>query len=168
MKEYILFLDIDGVVNTLQYSPVYKRITYHHPDDNTVNNRTAIEWLNEVYKNFKFKIVFISSWNHFLNTEQLMTIMYNSGLNREIVAYSNNKLKYETKEQVIKEWLRHHTTKDIAPCILEDENICEDKVLRSCLITCRADVGITAIEKHSIETMFQWWTNHKFKLSKED
>ena len=58
MKKPIIFLDFDGVVNTIyyRYYPRQKREMFHYANasDGFVNNRQAIEWLNNLYFHCKY------------------------------------------------------------------------------------------------------------------
>lgn len=65
MKNNIIFLDFDGVVNTIYYR-YYKRfkkyqMRYATSADKIVNNRQAIQWLNELYDKYPYDIVVTST-----------------------------------------------------------------------------------------------------------
>lgn len=96
----VVFLDIDGVVNTLiidtkpfktdrgQISRDGFYYKLNMPDDGEVSNRQAIMWLNKLCKETGAKIVITSTWR-FGNDglEKTKKALYNSGLldNIEII-----------------------------------------------------------------------------------
>ena len=93
----VVFLDIDGVVNTLiidtkpfdtQRGQITRDGFYYKlnmPDDLEVSNRQAVMWLNKLCKETNAKIVITSTWRMGLNglrdTEQALR---NSGLLNDI------------------------------------------------------------------------------------
>jgi len=83
IKKKIIFLDFDGVVNTIYFDQNGKG-DYGSGSDNKVNNWQAICWLNELYGKVPYSIVVTSCWRTSRTNEELQTILYNSGLNKEI------------------------------------------------------------------------------------
>lgn len=89
----VIFLDIDGVVNTLMIDTVpFKNNDVNHngfyydlcmPDDLRVSNRQAIMWINRLCKETHSDIVISSTWRlHGLENIELS--LRNSGLLKEI------------------------------------------------------------------------------------
>ena len=101
----IIFLDIDGVVNTLiidtkpfdtQRGQITRDGFYYKlnmPDDLEVSNRQAVMWLNKLCKDTDAKIVITSTWRMGINglkdTEQALR---NSGLLDEIEIIINGSI----------------------------------------------------------------------------
>lgn len=93
----IVFLDIDGVVNTLiintkpfdtQRGQITRDGFYYKlnmPDDLEVSNRQAVMWLNKLCKDTDAKIVITSTWRMGINgLEDTKQALRNSGLLDEI------------------------------------------------------------------------------------
>ena len=91
----ILFLDIDGVVNTIMiYSePIKGRnlrekdgfyIDLCHPDDKRVSNEFACRWLSKLCLEYNLDIVISSSWAIGNKLNKLKKALYNSGLDSRI------------------------------------------------------------------------------------
>lgn len=94
MVKRIVFLDIDGVVNTLQIDrePIEKS-KYQTPhdgfyfdicneSDGRVSDRQGIMWLNMLCQNIKADIVISSTWR--LNSNSVEDALYDSGLDKSI------------------------------------------------------------------------------------
>ena len=60
----IIFLDYDGVVNTLRIEDDAKdlRSSYGYPNDNKVNDTQAIRWLLLFCRKFNYYIIVTSTW----------------------------------------------------------------------------------------------------------
>lgn len=97
MKNRLLFLDIDGVVNTIMISdkPIedtergkIKREGFYfdlcHPKDKRVSNRQAILWISKLCLDYKLDIVITSTWLIGHKLEEIKECLYNSGLSRNI------------------------------------------------------------------------------------
>lgn len=89
----VLFLDIDGVVNTLMIykDPVDGKHNRKHegyyfdlcyPSDLRVSNTQAVLWLDKICHDFNLKIVISSVWRY--DYEAAVESLYNSGLSRDI------------------------------------------------------------------------------------
>ena len=78
----IIFLDYDGVVNTLWFQEVDGEPNFNFPDMTQVNNTQAIAWLNKLYREYNYSIVVSSTWRYFNNYKEAL---YNAGLNKDII-----------------------------------------------------------------------------------
>lgn len=119
MNYPIIFLDIDGVVNTLQIntSPYptntgkISREGFYFDlcdiTDDRVSNIQAIMWLNKLCKETKAKIVISSSWRLFERDEHTTEkCLRNSGLLPEIdIIGATPYLSGEHRGQEIQKWL---------------------------------------------------------------
>lgn len=89
----ILFLDIDGVVNTLmiykepvegkhnrKYEGYYFDLCF--PGDLRVSNTQAVLWLDKICHDFNLKIVISSTWRY--DYEVAVKSLYNSGLSKDV------------------------------------------------------------------------------------
>lgn len=90
----IIFLDFDGVINTLQidnvpFDTVTGKINHngfffniYSPNDMKVSNRQAIMWLNKLCLETDAQIVIISTWR--FDYDNAVAALYNSGLDKNI------------------------------------------------------------------------------------
>lgn len=93
----VLFLDIDGVVNTHM---IYKELPPHlvgkrylekdgyiidicSPSDKRVSNLQAVTWLDHICHKFNLKIVISSTWR-LGHPEECKQALYDSGLSKDI------------------------------------------------------------------------------------
>lgn len=134
----IVFLDIDGVVNTLMIDTEpfklrrdnIKREGFYYklnmPGDMEVSNRQAIMWLNKLCKETNAKIVITSTWrmgeNGFENTK---SALYNSGLMVDIEVIDatpilKNPSDMKIRGHEIQMWLDNH--KDILNYVILDDD----------------------------------------------
>ena len=93
----LIFLDIDGVVNTLMiYDKPFKGGLGHisrdgfyfdlcHSGDKRVSNTQAVMWLNKLCKDTNARIVITSTWRMGSSLKELIAILRNSGLHKDIV-----------------------------------------------------------------------------------
>ena len=93
----LIFLDIDGVVNTLMIydKPFEGNLGHISRDgfyfdmclsvDNRVSNTQAVMWLNKLCKDTKARIVITSTWRLGSSLKELITILRNSGLHKDII-----------------------------------------------------------------------------------
>lgn len=134
MKKKILFLDFDGVVNTIYFDENGKG-DYGSPSDNKVNNWQAICWLNELYKKVPYCIVVTSCWRLSRSIEQLREILYNSGLSKEIeIVGKTDSLPAHKGDYCFKlfgHWFSKHTTRGREIDKWLKENIFDGCILNS-------------------------------------
>ena len=147
MNKRIIFLDFDGVVNTIYYR-YYKRfkkyqMRYATSADGIVNNRQAIQWLNELYDRYPYDIVVTSTWRLYSNCIQ---ILYNSGLNKKIkiIGYTPY-LEGKIRGEEIKKWIEDNNYINFNNfIILDDDTDMGD--LDNHLIKCDPYLGFTIYE----------------------
>ena len=139
----IIFLDFDGVVNTIYYR-FYNRdnqykFRYANSADGLVNNEQAIQWLNELYNQFPFDIVVTSTWRTHCNYRK---ILYNSGLNIwiSILGHTPNISGAERGEEIT-QWIIDNNEQNTDIIILDDD---EDMgIMKSSLVKCDPYLGFT-------------------------
>lgn len=156
MKNNIIFLDFDGVVNTIYYR-YYKRfkkyqMRYATSADKIVNNRQAIQWLNELYDKYPYDIVVTSTWRLHSNCIQ---ILYNSGLNKKIkiIGYTPH-LEGKTRGEEIKKWIEDNNYINFNNfIILDDDTDMGD--LDKYLIKCDPYLGFTIYEFNKCIDFFE-------------
>lgn len=125
-KSKLIFLDIDGVVNTLMIDtkpfdyPNRQSIErdggfYYdlcHGSDDRVSNYQAVMWLNKLCKETKAKIVISSTWRYSYSCEEIKNCLVNSGLLPEIeiigqtpdLRYRNEFFRGDEIKMYLKEW----------------------------------------------------------------
>ena len=106
MKSRVLFLDYDGVVNTLMWNDKGTRVSYNFPKDNKVNNFQAVQWVSEFCLKCKYDIVVTSSWREDRNYKECLI---NGGLKKGIEITGSLPINYEkTRGELIQEYVNSH------------------------------------------------------------
>ncbi len=128
----VIFLDIDGVVNTFQISTEpfnikgeVKRDGFYYllcnESSGCVSNRQSIMWLNKLCKDTNSHIVISSSWRSSNNVDECL---YNSGLLKDIKILGSTPMIY-SKENIrgveIDVYLKEHPEINNY-IILDDDN----------------------------------------------
>lgn len=171
----LLFLDFDGVINTLMIYDedhidknkhyIHRGKYYYDLASNTLgtlSNYQAIMWINAAYEEVPFDIVLTTSWLIRGNIEDIKECLYRSGLSREIKIVGQ--LDYRgynfgvTRGQLIERYLEENNLKpeDISMVILDDD---EDMIglkydFRKYLVKCNTYVGVTFNEFCKIKDTF--------------
>lgn len=153
MKDKLIFLDIDGVVNTLMISnrpfkgqkrPQKDGFYFDlcSPSDNRVSNKQAIMWLNKLCIEVGAKIIISSTWrrNEF-DWFDAETALKNSGLFRFIeIAGATPKLG-TIRGKEIQAWLnKHYSNNNEYDFIILDDDADMGELLPH-LIQCDTDRG---------------------------
>lgn len=120
----IIFLDIDGVLNTCEYDKVAKSFKIH-PD--------KIERLNSLLKETDSHIVLSSSWRYFvhngsMNLHGLEWLFRTHGLEvGRLVDITPPDKEDETRGETITRWIKHHRSDKYihieSYCIIDDMSI---------------------------------------------
>ena len=116
----IVFLDYDGVVNSLMFQEDKEDPYFNFPHHNKVNNYQAVKWLERLCKEFDAKIVVTSTWRRESNYKECL---YNGGLSHEveILGKTDDLGTYRIAE--IQKWLNEHSDEIDGYVILDDEPI---------------------------------------------
>lgn len=158
MKNNIIFLDIDGVVNTLQISKTpfkkgsVEKDGYYfqlcHEKDEEVSNKQAVLWLDKLCHETNAKIVISSTWRKYNNYNKTVAALYNSGLSDDIDiigmtpidCFSCPRLGYwQTRGTEISNWLLENKDRVLNYVILDDD--CDMGDLISHLVRCDTYYG---------------------------
>ena len=106
MKSRVLFLDYDGVVNTLIWNDKGTKVSYNFPKDNKVNNFQAVQWVSEFCLKCKYDIVVTSSWREDRNYKECLI---NGGLKKGIEITGSLPINPEkTRGELIQEYINSH------------------------------------------------------------
>ena len=118
MTDRLLFLDIDGVVNTIMIytspqgtprSTICRDGFYFelcNLEDGYVSNKQAVAWLSKLCKEYDLDIVITSTWLIGGSVDEIREALYNSGLDRGIQVISGiNTLLHCGRGLDIEHWL---------------------------------------------------------------
>ena len=118
--ERLLFLDIDGVVNThMIYSePIEGRRMVEKdgfyfdlcwPNDGRVSNEFAVRWLNKLCLEYNLKIVITSTWLIGHKVSEIEKCLRNSGLDEKIEVFGGATTNYfKTRGIQIEAWMNNN------------------------------------------------------------
>lgn len=131
----VLFLDYDGVVNTLLWNEEGTETRYCYPKDCKVNNYQAVQWVSEFCEKYHYDIVVISSWRTFQNWKECLI---NGGLRESVnIIGATPVLDSGERSEEIRAYLNEHPE-------VENFIIIEDDVIRGFednLVKCNSFVG---------------------------
>lgn len=116
----VIFLDYDGVVNTLWFNDVNGEPRFDFPNDNRVNNTQAIAWLNKLCRETGAKIVVSSTWRLYDNYKECL---YNAGLNKDIEILGRTKKLGTARGIEIQDWLDEHQELNIEKFVILDDDM---------------------------------------------
>lgn len=155
-KDRIIFLDIDGVVNTLQidikpfpgkenkhFDGFYYDLCYNN--DGRVSNRQAVMWLNKLCIETGAKIVISSTWRYCERPGEYTTeeCLRNTGLLLEIEIIGKTPvMSGHIRGDEINQWLIDHygnNLLDVSFVILDDD--ADMGNLIECLVQTHVDYG---------------------------
>lgn len=157
----VIFLDFDGVINTLQIdtkpfgvncrSQIERDGFYYlmcNESDGIVSNRQAVMWLNKLCKDIDAKIVVSSTWRMGKKgLDTLRNILYNSGLIEDIEIIGATPVVYDPlyhRGKEIDEYLKEH--KEIKNYIILDDDADMLPEQMFLLVKCDTYAGFTERE----------------------
>lgn len=108
MQKPIIFLDFDGVVETIYWEQDENGVwnyNVHKYGREQLNNKQAIGWLNELYSKVPYDIVVSSSWRIGMTIEELQNLITNSGFNPDIKVVGVTPVLHLQRGQEIQAWL---------------------------------------------------------------
>jgi hypothetical protein len=139
----IIFLDFDGVVETIYWDRDAHGV-YHinafksgHKD---LNNKQAIGWLNELYRQCPYDIVVSSTWRMGMTVEELQDLLLRSGFAPEINVIGKTPVLYSERGHEIQRWMDDNNYTGNFVIIDDDSDMCH---LQSHLVQCDTYVGFT-------------------------
>lgn len=145
----ILFLDYDGVINRR----MWKRIagcwvcSYNFPEDNSVNDLQAVQWVSAFCEKYNYKIVVSSTWGLYSNYAECL---YHSGLRNGIEILGTIAKSNFSKNEEIRQYINSHD--DIEMYLIFDDDpslLCFGEHM----VLCNADYGFGEIEYKKAETL---------------
>lgn len=147
----VVFLDIDGVVNTLQLDENLEP-KYYTEHDGKVGNEQAIRWLNKLCKEEQAHIVISSTWKHG-GIGVCRKCLYNSGLDPDIRIIDLTPTKWNKERGYeIKLWLKSHPEVEQF-VILDDDSDMYPYMDR--LVKCDSSKGFLGEEYLAAKAIFE-------------
>ena len=143
MDKPIIFLDFDGVVETIYWEKDKDGSwswNVHKFGREELNNKQAIGWLNELYKKVPYDIVVSSTWRIRMSVEELQTLITNSGFNKEIRVLDKTPILYQQRGVEIQRWIDDNDFKGKFIIIDDDSDMCH---LLPLLVRCDCQLGFT-------------------------
>ena len=117
----VLFLDYDGVVNTIIWNENGTKAGYNHHNDGKVNNFQAVQWVSEFCQKYDYKIVVTSTWRIW---ENYADCLRNGGLRPDVEILGCTGKSTLGRGAEIKDYLNEHP--EITQYIVaDDENAFE-------------------------------------------
>lgn len=134
----IIFLDYDGVVNTLWFQDVNGEPDFNFPKDEKVNNTQAIAWLNKLYREIPYNIVVTSTWR---TSKKYKECLYNAGLNKKIKILGRTKRLDTKRGTEIQDWLDTNKDLNINNFVILDDDMDMEHLVDKLVLT-DACIGI--------------------------
>lgn len=128
----VIFLDYDGVVNTLWFQEVNGEPNFNFPNDNQVNNIQAIAWLNKLCRETGAKIVVTSTWRMSDNYKECL---YNAGLNESIEILGATKILGTKRGLEIQQWLDDNKKLNIEKFVILDDDMDMEHLIEHLIVT---------------------------------
>lgn len=159
----IVFLDIDGVVNTLQITEDLQP-KYYTEYDKKVGNEQAVRWLNKLCLESGAHIVISSSWRH-AGLETCGNCLYNSGLDKKIKIIDKTPTHFnKDRGYEIKCWLKEHP--EVYQFVILDDDS-DMGSLADHLVKCDGTKGFLAEEYYRASEILDDFTSYLKALNNE-
>lgn len=151
----IIFLDFDGVVNTIYWKKDTNGIcclNVMKGGHTELNNQQAIGWLNELYIEIPYDIVVSSTWRMSMSVEELQHLLIKSGFRPEIQVIGKTPVLHKHRGLEIQQWIdEHNYTGDFI--IIDDDEDMEH--LHNKLVHCDTLIGFTIYEYRKAINLLQ-------------
>ena len=128
----IIFLDYDGVVNTLIFQDINGEPDFNFPNDKKVNNIQAVAWLNKLCRETGAKIVVSSTWRLFDNYKECL---YKGELNKDIEILGRTKNLGTKRGIEIQDWLDNHEELKIEKFVILDDDMDMEHLIDYLVVT---------------------------------
>lgn len=151
----IIFLDFDGVVNTIYWSQgpdgVYNQNVFKSGHQE-LNNKQAIGWLNELYRHCPYDIVVSSTWRLGMSVEELQNLLLRSGFDPEINVIGKTPVLYTERGHEIQRWIDDNNYTGNFVIIDDDSDMCH---LKNRLVQPNTYIGMTLYDFRKALKLFQ-------------
>lgn len=151
----VVFLDFDGVVNTPMWRNINGKLRtkYNFPENGSVNNWQACQWLSKFCKERGYSIVVSSTWRK-SGLETCRKCLYNGGVWQSIPIIDKTPVLDTKRGYEIQNWLDTQVEKGIKIkrwIIIDDEDDMVSKEQFDRLVLCRHDAGYLMHDMHESE-----------------
>ncbi len=146
----VIFLDYDGVVNTLQWSLKNGKwnCNFSHPLYNKVNNIQAVQWVSEFCEKYGYSIVVTSTWRFADNYKECLQ---NGGLREDITIIGKTpRLLDGHRGDEISLWLSENP--EVKQYLIFDDE-CDVGIHKDHLIKCDTNIGFSLNEYEEAERL---------------
>lgn len=150
----IVFLDFDGVVETIYWEKDKDgswSFNVHKAGRSELNNKQAIGWLNELYKEVHYDVVVSSSWRIGMSVEDLQDLLINSGFNKDIKVIGKTSQLYQQRGYEIQRWIDDNNFKGKFIIIDDDSDMCH---LLPLLVRTDCQLGFTIYDFNKAKRLF--------------
>lgn len=151
----IIFLDFDGVVNTIYWGQgpdgVYNQNAFKSGHQE-LNNKQAIGWLNELYRQCPYDIVVSSTWRLGMSVEELQLLLLKSGFNPEIRVIGKTPILHTERGEEIQQWIDENEFTGKFIIMDDDSDMCH---LKDKLVQTNTYIGITFYDFQKALKLFQ-------------
>lgn len=142
----VVFLDFDGVVNTLRWRKVNGEWDsyFGYPEDGGLNDESAVQWVSEFCEKYEYDVVVSSTWRKD-GLENCEKYLREAGLRDSIRVIGVTPVLSKERGYEIKSWLDEHP--DVTGFLIFDDD--SDMVYDSYmdrLVRCRTMAGFTCDE----------------------
>ncbi len=135
----LVFLDYDGVVNTMQFFSNEENPRECTPKDNMVSNYQACRWLSKLCLETNSKIVVTSSWRYEDNYKECL---YNGGLDSRVeILGKTEEFNFQSRGFAINHFIEHFKEPIEHIVILDDRNDMDE--YNKFLVECNPTIGFT-------------------------
>lgn len=142
----IIFLDFDGVVNTIYWEKDINGIccvNVMKSGHSELNNQQAIGWLNELYTKVPYDIVVSSTWRMSMSIEELQNLLIKSGFRPDIQVIGKTPVLHKERGEEIQYWIDQHNFNGNFIILDDDVDMAH---LSDHLILCDTFLGFTIYE----------------------
>lgn len=151
----IIFLDFDGVVNTIYWSQgpdgVYNQNAFKSGHQE-LNNKQAIGWLNELYNTIPYDIVVSSTWRLGMSVEELQQLLIKSGFHPDIQVIGKTPILHTERGEEIQQWIDENNFTGNFIIIDDDSDMCH---LKHRLVQPNSYIGITIYDFRKAVKLFK-------------
>lgn len=127
MSKPIIFLDFDGVVETIYWEQSENgtwNFNIHKNNPHGLNNKQAIGWLNELYRKIPYDVVISSTWRIGMNIDDFRKLFLKSGFNPQIEIIGVTPILYQQRGYEIQQWIDDNNFKGKFIIIDDDSDMC--------------------------------------------
>ena len=162
----VVFLDYDGVVNTIVWDDEGKKANFAYPHQGKVNDFQAVQWVSEFCEKFGYQIVVTSTWRLHDNWAMCLSA---GGLRKTVKIYDrlpiDRESRNKSRSELINEYLKNHP--NIDQFLIFDDDKVEGQImgvpgkfygensLEALLVKCPSATGFKYEEYHKAKALHE-------------